>query len=53
VREIRLHGSEGGGIEINRSFLPRSIGGVRALTDGWHTLRLWRGVRAAGRSYAV
>ena len=22
MREIRLHGSEGGGIETNRSFLP-------------------------------
>jgi hypothetical protein len=26
VREIRLHGSEGGGIELNRSFLPLSLG---------------------------
>jgi hypothetical protein len=29
VREIRLHGSEGGGIEINRSFLPLSGRGPR------------------------
>ena len=27
MREIRLHGSEGGGTELNRSFLPLS--GVR------------------------
>ena len=25
MREIRLHGSEGGGTELNRSFLPLSI----------------------------
>jgi hypothetical protein len=25
VREIRLHGSEGGGTEINRFFLPLSL----------------------------
>jgi hypothetical protein len=24
VREIRMHGSEGGGTELNRSFLPLS-----------------------------
>ena len=31
MREIRLHGSEGGGAETNRSFLPLScsVGGVR------------------------
>ena len=25
MREIRLHGSEGGGTELNRSFLPLSM----------------------------
>ena len=25
MREIRLHGSEGGGADTNRSFLPLSI----------------------------
>ena len=25
MREIRLHGSEGGGAETNRSFLPLSV----------------------------
>ena len=27
MREIRLHGSEGGGTELNRSFLPLSARG--------------------------
>ena len=33
MREIRLHGSEGGGAETNRSFLPLS-GGKPALSTG-------------------
>ena len=28
MREIRLHGSEGGGAETNRSFLPLSLQGT-------------------------
>jgi hypothetical protein len=30
VREIRLHGSEGGGADTNRSFLPLSMHFFRA-----------------------
>ena len=39
MREIRLHGSEGGGTELNRSFLPLSIGkgiGLRLIVSCYH-----------------
>ena len=43
---------------LRRRFGPQiadpTIGGVRGrCTGGWHTLRLWHGVRAVGGSYAV
>ena len=38
MREIRLHGSEGGGAETNRSFLPLS-GGRPAFSTGSHRER--------------
>jgi hypothetical protein len=40
VREIRLHGSEGGRTDINRFFLPLSIDGKYESTSYLHTLIL-------------
>jgi hypothetical protein len=34
VREIRLHGSEGGAAETNRSFLPLSLGSSARIPRG-------------------
>jgi hypothetical protein len=54
VREIRLHGSEGGGTEINRFFLPLSKNPVARIR--WRT-QWMRGSRnnrlGSGRSWPI
>ena len=42
MREIRLHGSEGGGAETNRSFLPLSMRFFRAGVIIQPCSNLWR-----------
>jgi hypothetical protein len=43
VREIRLHGSEGGGTEINRFFLPLSKTPVARIRWRTPAFRLFQG----------
>jgi hypothetical protein len=51
MREIRLYGSEGGGAETNRSFLPLSIAQGETLgTDGPRPMSP-PGFRPNGASY--
>jgi hypothetical protein len=51
MREIRLYGSEGGGAETNRSFLPLSVRFGQSLAFRGERIRL--SIRAYGRGVWV